>query len=176
MVRYDLNLFEVWKPIPGFPWYEVSSEGRVWSIRNKKYLKPAMDRGGYLWVKLCNNGIEKSMLIHRLVMDAFVNNPDPDRLTQINHKNEDKTANMLENLEYCDARYNSNYGDRVKKIHDTKLLKGQISGLSKEEYVEKWRNEHKEDLHNYWVNYRKEHREKLNEYKRLWRQNKKEEI
>ena len=88
MVRYDLNLFEVWKPIPGFENYEISSEGRVWSRRSQKFLKPSMDRGGYFWVKLCNCGIEKGFLIHRLVMNAFVTNPDPQRLTQINHKNE----------------------------------------------------------------------------------------
>ena len=173
MVRYDLNLFEVWKPISGFENYEISSEGRVWSKRAQKFLKPVKDRGGYLWVKLCNCGIEKGFLIHRLVMNAFVTNPDPQRLTQINHKNEDKTANMLENLEYCDAKYNSNYGDRIKKIHNTKLLKGQISGLSKKELDHKWKEEHKKERYEYSVKYRNEHRDSLNEYKRQWRQNKK---
>lgn len=106
-------------------------------------------------------------------MNTFVTNPDPQRLTQINHKNEDKTANMLENLEYCDAKYNSNYGDRIKKIHNTKLLNGQISGLSKKELDHKWKEEHKKERYEYSVKYRNEHRDSLNEYKRQWRQNKK---
>lgn len=61
-------------------------------------------------------GEVKEFTIHRLVMDAFSPNPDPEHLTQINHKDENPANNCLENLEWCSPKYNSNYGHHNENI------------------------------------------------------------
>lgn len=172
MVRYDLNLFEVWEPVPGFEGlYDVSSEGRVWSIRNKLFLKQRRDKGGYQCVYLSKCGKTKCCLVHRLVAQTFISNIYG--FPQINHKDEDKSNNTVSNLEWCTAQYNSNYGGRNIRIHNTKVLNNQISGLSRKEWSQKWRQEHKQHLCEYWRNYRSEHKEEYNAYIRNRRQNKK---
>ena len=88
--------------------YAVTSCGKVWSYRNKKFLKPATDKDGYQIVCLCKNSQKKMCRIHRLVAEAYL--PNPDNLPQVNHKDENKTNNCLQNLEWCDAKYNHNYG------------------------------------------------------------------
>ena len=109
-----MNEIEEFRDIPGYEGvYEVSNLGRV--RRNGKILKPIKDKDGYLRVNLCKNGIRRtSSLIHRLVALAFLHNPD--NKPQINHKDEDKTNNAVDNLEWCDAKYNMNYGTRNEKI------------------------------------------------------------
>jgi len=85
--------------------YEVSDWGRI--RRNGKILKPVKDTKGYFQVDLYKNGIKKRALIHRLVAYAFISNPD--NLPQINHRDENKTNNTVDNLEWCDNKYNTNY-------------------------------------------------------------------
>jgi hypothetical protein len=82
--------------------YIIHSDGRVWSVRNKKFLKPTKINSGYVKFNLgtkCRN-----QLIHRLVAEAFIANPN--NLPQVNHINGDKTDNRVENLEWCDNRQN----------------------------------------------------------------------
>lgn len=99
---------EIWKTIEDYPDYQVSSLGRVKSLKGKKerILKPG-DVGGYLNVILSNNGKKKNFRVHRLVAEAFLLNPLG--LPVINHKDEDKTNNTVDNLEWCDSAYNNNY-------------------------------------------------------------------
>lgn len=124
---------EHWKSIKGYEgYYEVSDKGRVRSVdryvptknsrsKNHKYFvkgrikKPFVAHDGYLRMPLNKNGKSKKFFVHRLVMNAFSPNPDPERLTQINHKNEITSDNRVENLEWCTQTYNNNYGDRVTK-------------------------------------------------------------
>lgn len=102
------------KDIKGFEGiYAITSCGRVWSYRNEMFLKPKITKDGYLRVKLCKNGKMKHIGVHRLVAEAYL--PNPNNLPQVNHKDENKKNNCLQNLEWCDASYNINYGTCVKR-------------------------------------------------------------
>ena len=94
--------------------YAVTSCGKVYSYKRKKFLKPFKRKGGYLSVGLYKNGKTNYYLVHRLVAMAYI--PNPDNLPQINHKDENKENNALQNLEWCDQSYNINYGSRNKRI------------------------------------------------------------
>ena len=128
---------EEWRDIKDYKnLYQISSLGRVKSLRrtvkskngyrtvNEKILKPRKKRNGYLQLLLSNEGKRTTMLVHRLVCEAFLHNPL--NLPQINHKNEIKEDNRVENLEYCDARYNNNFGTRNERagISISKAKKG----------------------------------------------------
>lgn len=93
--------------------YAVTSCGKVWSYRRKKFLKPYSDKKGYLKVGLCKNGERCQMYVHRLVAQAYISNPE--NLPQINHKDEVKTHNWINNLEWCDNKYNTRYS-QAKKV------------------------------------------------------------
>lgn len=94
--------------------YAVTSCGKVYSYRSKKFLKPHKDKGGYLYVGLYKGGERESYKIHRLVAEAYL--PNPEELPQVNHKDENKENNALPNLEWCDQSYNSNYGSRNERM------------------------------------------------------------
>lgn len=96
---------EIWKDAPGFPGYQVSNAGRVRSF--ERILVPDNVKG-YYRVRLYRKGRVSRVYIHRLVASAFV--PNPAGLPQINHKNEIKTDNRPDNLEWCTAQYNNTYG------------------------------------------------------------------
>ena len=104
-------LSEEWKEIKDYENYEISNLGRV--RRNGKILKPRKNAGGYFQVNLYKNGIVKQSYIHRLVAYAFL--PNPQNLPQINHKDENKSNNTVDNLEWCDCKYNNNYGTRKER-------------------------------------------------------------
>ena len=97
--------------------YAVTSCGKVWSYKSKKFLKPRKDRDGYLRVDLYKGGEQKTYLVHRLVAETYL--PNPNGLQQVNHKDENKENNALQNLEWCDQSYNSNYGSRNKRVSQT---------------------------------------------------------
>lgn len=121
----------IWKPVKDYEGqYEVSDKGRVRSIdryipyqknpSKKAHIKGKMKKAfvahdGYLRVALSKNGKSKKFFVHRLVLEAFSPNPDPEHLTQINHKNEITNDNRVENLEWCTQTYNNNYGNRIEK-------------------------------------------------------------
>lgn len=102
---------EVWKPVAGYEGlYEVSNLGHVRSLyRYKKQLKPTASKAGYLLVDLKG----KKFSVHRLIAIAFL--PNPEGYPQVNHKDENKQNNCVENLEWCTAKYNMNYGEGAKK-------------------------------------------------------------
>ena len=100
---------EIFKDIKNYEGlYQVSNLGRVYSIRNNKILKPKLNICGYLSVNLKYKGSHVTKSIHRLVAQTFIENPY--NFPQVNHKDEDKTNNCVDNLEWCSAKYNINYG------------------------------------------------------------------
>ena len=119
---------EVWRDIEGFEGlYQVSDQGRVKSLERKvkhwcggeriqkeRILKPSMDKDGYLLVTLCAGGKPKTLKVHRLVCEAFHENPD--NKPQVNHINEDKTDNRACNLEWCTCKQNVNHGSRNERV------------------------------------------------------------
>ena len=109
---------EEWKDIKGYEGsYQVSNEGRIRNIKRDKILSN-LNVNGYMAINLHKNGVMKQYKIHRLVAEAFI--PNPNSLPQVNHKDECKTNNVWTNLEWCDNRYNSNYGTRNHRISETK--------------------------------------------------------
>lgn len=98
----------LWKNIEGHgDVYLISSEGVVFNQITGKSLKPVIGTNGYYHVTLCY-GVKEDASIHRLVAQAFV--PNPDNLPCVNHKDENKLNNSVDNLEWCTYQYNVNYG------------------------------------------------------------------
>ena len=115
---------EIWKDIKGYEkLYQVSNLGnvrRIKFINNRtqkdkiKMLKLIKDKKGYLKINLWKNNKSKMFLVHRIVAETFILNPN--NLPQVNHKDENKSNNCVENLEWCSQRYNNNYGNRLNNI------------------------------------------------------------
>lgn len=107
----------VWRAVKGYEGlYAVSNTGQVKSLfRYKKILKPNVMKRGYCTVELFKGGQSKRLLIHRLVAEAFI--PNPDNLPQVNHIDENPMNNSSDNLEWCTAKYNMNYGEGAKTRH-----------------------------------------------------------
>lgn len=99
---------EVWKKIP-MTIYSVNNKGQVRNDNTGRILKYRTAGSGYYCVGI--NG--KNQYVHRLVAEAFL--PNPNNLPCINHKSENKAENFVENLEWCDYKYNSNYGSAVQE-------------------------------------------------------------
>ena len=98
--------------------YAITSCGKVWSYRAQKFMSPRVHAGGYLSVHLSINGKEKCFLIHRLVAEAYI--PNPDNLPQIDHIDGDKTHNWINNLQWItnkdNAKKKGKYGRR-RQVH-----------------------------------------------------------
>ena len=108
---------EIFKDIKGYEGkYQVSNHGNVKSLNyhrtgKERLLKPTLQTTGYLYVSLFKP--LKRFQIHRLVANAFI--PNPNNLPCVNHKDEDKTNNHVDNLEWCTQLYNINYGNGIIK-------------------------------------------------------------
>ena len=110
---------EIWKDIKGYEGkYQISNMGRFKSLNyrrtgKEKILEGYPDKDGYLFVQLWKDGKGKNCRINRLVAQAFLENPQ--NLPEVNHKDEDKTNNRVENLEWCSKLYNIKYGTGIKR-------------------------------------------------------------
>ena len=130
---------EIWKDKKYYEGrYQVSNCGRVKSLKRKnvlkeKILKPYVDKDGYLTVML--NNPRKTFLVHRLVAEAFI--PNPDNLPCVNHKDENKQNNVVINLEWCDVKYNNEYNNGQKR-RAIKRLKPILQYTLDGEFVREW--------------------------------------
>lgn len=112
---------EIWKDIEGYEGlYQVSNMGRVRGLRRNIILKNRIARG-YERVILSIGDKPKCFTVHRLVAMAFI--PNPDNLPQVNHKDENKTNNYVDNLEWCTREYNLNYGTVIARRARSKSKK-----------------------------------------------------
>ena len=99
---------EVAKDVEGYEGlYLITSFGRVWGRKYKKFLKPCISKSRYLRTTLYKNNKPKDYLTHRLVTINFMSNPD--NLPEVNHKDSDKSNNNANNLEWCTSQSNSNH-------------------------------------------------------------------
>lgn len=117
----------MWKDVKNFEGlYQVSDDGQVKSVKrikrnnagyqevNERIRKLTPDKDGYLRVCLSKNNKHYLRTVHRLVAEAFI--PNPDNYPVINHKDENKQNNNVENLEWCTVRYNTLYGEGMLKM------------------------------------------------------------
>lgn len=126
---------EIWKQVVGYEGlYMVSNWGRVWSIRNKRFRKLKKGDNGYYYVGLCKNGKTDWIKISILVAKHFI--PNPDNLPQVNHIDEDKSNNCVDNLEWCTAKQNANHGTRNRRISE-KMTNGKLSKAVEQYTVDK---------------------------------------
>lgn len=129
---------EVWRDVAGYEGlYQVSNQGNVRSIDRTitdgcrtrlykgKHLKQFIDHRGYKVVTLSNQGKLKQIKVHRLVAAAFI--PNPNGYPEINHKDERKCNNLVENLEWCTTQYNTSYGTRASRMVATKRMKTAVA-------------------------------------------------
>ena len=127
---------EQWLPIDGFDgMYLISNYGRVKSLHYKntnqeRILKPNTTKDDYQLVTLYKDCKPKWLYVHRLVAMYFITNPN--NLPQVNHKDENKCNNHVDNLEWCDCKYNLNYGTRNEKA--SKSLIGKFTGENHPRY------------------------------------------
>ena len=141
---------EEWRDIKGFEGkYMVSNLGRFKSLNyrrtgKEKILEGYPDKDGYLYVQLWKDGKVKNCRINRLVAQAFLENPQ--NLPEVNHKDEDKTNNRVENLEWCTTQYNIKYGTGIKRRAE-KLKGRKLSEEHKKKIAEKLKGRKQSEEH-----------------------------
>lgn len=104
---------ETWKNIENYDNYEINNYGVVRIKKNKKILKYQIDKDGYYKITLWKKGKCKCFRVNRLVAITFLENPN--NLPVVNHKDENKQNNYVENLEWCTVAYNNAYGTKGKR-------------------------------------------------------------
>ena len=132
--------------------YKVSNLGRILSLNYKrtgkaKLRNPVEKSNGYLQVGFSKNKKTKTCYVHRLIAETFL--PNPENLPEVNHKDEDKTNNFVflnedgsvdkekSNLEWCDRKYNNNYGTRTERF--IKTMSKKVLQFSKTgEFIREW--------------------------------------
>lgn len=106
--------------------YAITPEGEVWSYKSKRFLKPADNGDGYLFVELCKDNEKKKCYLHRLVAEAYI--PNTENLTQVDHIDENKAHNYVNNLQWITNR------DNNRKSKNKPILQYTLDG----EFVREW--------------------------------------
>ena len=116
---------EIWKTMKENEKYQISDCGNVKNKKSGRILKTTISNKGYKRFIIYLNKKAKCFYIHRVVANNFIENPH--NYKEVNHINENKLDNHVSNLEYCDSKYNCNYGTRNQRILNTKRTKGLIN-------------------------------------------------
>lgn len=112
-----LSYLKGFKHVFGCSGYLINKNGDIYSLKMDKFVKQHKGRNGYLHLSLVNDyGVSRNFDVHRLVAQAFV--PNPSDLPQVNHIDEDKTNNRVDNLEWVTAKDNINYGTRNARVSE----------------------------------------------------------
>lgn len=127
-------MVEIWRDIKGFEgYYQVSNMGNIKTVKrivsfgkNKRIVVEELktlvdDKDGYKDIILYKNGEHRHVKVHRVVAETFI--PNPKGYKEINHKNENKADNRVENLEWCSRKYNNDYGNRTKSTRETQSVR-----------------------------------------------------
>jgi hypothetical protein len=99
----------------GYPHYEVNTDGQIYSIYTKRFLKEKINQG-YSQITICHKGKQKHSTIHRLIALAFL--PNPNNLPEINHKDGNKQNNKVENIEWCTKSENGQLVTTFKSANE----------------------------------------------------------
>lgn len=152
---------EIWKDIKGYEGlYQASNLGRIKSIprkgtsKNEKILKLQNKQDGYARILLYKNNVCKNKLVHRLIAETFI--PNPNNYKEINHKDENKKNNNINNLEWCTRSYNIKYG-RGQKLRIKKHCKKILQYSKEGNFIKEWesKREAEKQLNIYIHNNRK---------------------
>lgn len=106
--------------------YGITSCGKVWSYKYKKFLKPEVNGNGYMRIMLCKDGQRKMYSLHRIVAEAYI--PNPDNLPQVDHIDNDKTHNYVNNLQWITHK------DNVRKGNNIPILQYDLDG----NFIREW--------------------------------------
>lgn len=126
---------EIWKDIPGYSNYQISSKGRIWSKFKNREVFPNLTNEGYLRKMglRADNGKIKHELVHRLVAITFIENPNPKKFNIVNHLDSNRTNNSIDNLEWTDSIGNLNHAREQGSRADMKTNPGKkVLRLDKE--------------------------------------------
>ena len=138
---YMCVMNEIWRDIVGYEGlYQISNLGNVKSLNyrrtgKERILNPGNNGSEYLFVILCKNGKRKNFTIHRLVANAFLENSDDK--SDVNHKDEDKTNNCVDNLEWMSRKENINFGthnQRSAKSRSKSVIQYSLDG----KFIKEW--------------------------------------
>lgn len=131
----------MWKQIVGYENnYQVSDTGQVRNKATKKIIKPYSNSKGYQIVTLSKNGLTKKMRVHRLVAQAYLDNPE--NLPDVNHRDYDRTNNCADNLEWMGRKENVQYSSRngnFVKAAPTKRSTSGVRGVTWSKEKNMWR-------------------------------------
>lgn len=125
-----------WRDIPNYEGlYQVNRIGQIKSLKTGELRSLQWDRNGYRNVRLYKDGKYYTEMVHRLVAEAFI--PNPLNLPEINHINEVKHDNHVDNLEWCTREYNMNYGQVGENVSKA-LSKAILQFSSTGEFIKRW--------------------------------------